>query len=410
MSAQLFRRFASRHFQSGFNLVELMVASAIGMLIMVAILTLYLNMSRANEEMAKTNAIAEAGRSAVQFMQRDLVHAGFWGGFVPDFDDLTSGVVSDDYPREVRDPCLAYSSWGDGYKRDLIASPVQMFSGGNVPANCSSLLSNARAGSDYLVVRHAETAESCYPGYSGCATAKPGELYLQVSSCGDEIEDDDRYVLKRAPSDPSLVVDRFDLKKISCSSSEKAEIRRFSSSIYYVRDYSVSPGDGIPALVRLRFGVVSGVPKFLAEPEVLVEGVEVFRVELGVDNIGDGGYDILATDPVIDRPKYVGSLEWGGEPIKVSPLNRGDGAPDVFVHCEDSDDCDQHDFSNTVAVKLHFLVRSLTVSPGYSAVKDYRLNEVVPADSDLLDDGNYKRNVFSTLVRLNNVSGRRETP
>ena len=67
-----------------------------------------------------------------------------------------------------------------------------------------------------------------------------------------------------------------------------APIRRFSSSIYYVRNLAATAGDGIPTLVRARFGVNGGAPAFL-DAQALVEGVEGFRVEYGIDNMSDTG-------------------------------------------------------------------------------------------------------------------------
>lgn len=64
----------------GFTLVELMVAVTIGLLIVAALLALYLNITRTNTEMAKANSLIENGRFAIQLIQNDLIHAGFWGG------------------------------------------------------------------------------------------------------------------------------------------------------------------------------------------------------------------------------------------------------------------------------------------------------------------------------------------
>lgn len=71
---------------------------------------------------------------------------------------------------------------------------------------------------------------------------------------------------------------------------------------------------------------------------------------------------------------------------------------------------------NAVSVKLWVLARSREPSPGYADVKRYCVGTTNPSGScptantiDPSNDG-YKRHVFSTTVRLINVSGRRETP
>lgn len=70
-------------------------------------MNVYVNLARANDEMAKTNSLIENGRSAIQILQNDLVHAGYWGGFVPQFDDLIFENVPADVPAAVPDACLA---------------------------------------------------------------------------------------------------------------------------------------------------------------------------------------------------------------------------------------------------------------------------------------------------------------
>lgn len=108
--------------QAGFSLIELMVASAVGLMIMAAILTLYLNVTRANDEMAKTNMMVENGRFAMQLLQDDIAHAGFWDGFVPDYDDLSLkvGEAPVDTFTGIPTPCLNYSdSWGEAHKGRL---------------------------------------------------------------------------------------------------------------------------------------------------------------------------------------------------------------------------------------------------------------------------------------------------
>jgi type IV pilus assembly protein PilW len=87
------------------------------------------------------------------------------------------------------------------------------------------------------------------------------------------------------------------------------------------------------------------------------------------------------------------------------PNNRGDGIPDEFRRCATAT-CTAADLGNTVAVKLYVLARSREATPGYTDNKTYALGSAtLPAFND-----HFKRHVFSTTVRLNNISGRRETP
>lgn len=374
----------------GFGLIELMVAMTIGLLLTTGILTLYLNMSRSSSELAKTNLQIENGRLAIQLLRDDLVHAGFWNGFIPAFDDLTSTEppvgsppLVPGTPRTAPAPCAAYSTWTADIKSDLLGTGVQLYSG--VPTGCSTVLPNAVAGSDVLVVRHAQT---CAAGVGNCEADTPNKLYFQASLCddldafGNRI--DARYVLDDAG---------FSLHQRNCTTA--AEKRKYVSNIYYLQDYAVSPGDGIPTLMQSSFDLAGG--SLTQQPAVaMIEGVEAMRFELGVDNVSDSG------DPV----DYSAEVLWADitEPIvKDSPTNRGDGAADALCS---SATCTLDDMLNGVQIKVHLLVRDLEASPGYSSNKIYNLAGTAYGPfSDA-----FKRHLYTTTVRLSNISGRRETP
>src|SRR4051794_20981310 len=87
--------------QRGLSLVELMVAVAISLVILVALVTVFANPSRNNAELAGTSSQIENGRFAMQLLESELAHAGFWSSHVPQFDDLTLVSVPSDVPAAV---------------------------------------------------------------------------------------------------------------------------------------------------------------------------------------------------------------------------------------------------------------------------------------------------------------------
>ncbi|MEX6501647.1 PilW family protein [Pseudomonas zhanjiangensis] len=380
--------------QSGFSLIELMVAMIISMLIMGAILTLFLDLTRTNDEMAKTNAQIESGRFAVQLIQSDLAHAGFWNGYIPQFDDLAEDGVPSDVPTAVPDPCAAYASWGAAYITNLLGIPIQAYEHDGVPGNCSGVVANLQANTDVLVVRHAGT---CTPGVGNCEADTAGKLYFQASFCEDDVG---AYVLgtNGFTLHPRTTVPAGLASCADAASTLFAPKRKFISSIYYIRDYSVTPGDGIPTLMRSQFDLdtVSGELKHLPA-QALIEGIEGFRVELGVDSLSKTG---AAVD-------YGAAVNWADPADHTIPTNRGNGSPDgSFVRCTTASPCTANTLTNVVAVKLHLLVRNLTATTGYTDSKTYNLGATTLGP---FNDG-FKRHVFSTAVRLVNISGRRETP
>ncbi|SEI38111.1 type IV pilus assembly protein PilW [Azotobacter beijerinckii] len=370
--------------QCGFNLIELMIASTIGLLIMTAVLTLFLNVTRTNDEMAKTNMLIENGRFAIQLLQNDIAHAGFWDTYIPDFDDLTQKTAPTDIPAGVPWPCLDYSSWTSSIITNRLGIAVQVHN--SAPSGCDSVVANRKSGTDILVVRHVAT---CVAGASGCEAVVAGKLYFQASRCASDTKS---YVLSATATDHTL-------RERNCTNI--APRRRFISHVYYIRDYSVTVGDGIPTLVRSELDLDSGAVKAKAAV-ALIDGIEGFRVELGVDRISDSGQDIIAESS--DDDPYREAVEWADQNSLTSPTNRGDGVPDEFVHC--SSVCSVDRLVNVVAVKLYLLARSQASTPGYVDSKSYVLGgQTIAAAND-----GFKRHVFSSVVRLNDISGRRETP
>lgn len=358
---------------AGFGLIELMVAMTIALILSAATLTLYLNMSRSNSELAKTSSQMEHGRLAIRLLRDDLIHAGFLNGFVPQFEDLTYAAVPGDYPVAIPAPCAPYTDWNAAYKTNLIGVPVQLYAA--VPASCSGAMPSALAGSDVLLVRR---VASCVTGSPNCEANVSGKLYWQTGYCDSE----PRYVLDSSG---------FTLHKRDCTT--QAETRRFLNNAYYIRDYAVTAGDGIPTLMQSTFDLDSGaLDQQAAVP--MVEGIEAMRFVFGVDDLSDTGMPVDYGQPV----------QWASELNRNSPTNRGDGAPDST--CTSATPCELAHLTNTVVVQVHLLVRNIEPTPGYQSGKTYNLGgQTFGPFTDA-----FQRHVYSTTVRLTNVSARRETP
>lgn len=407
--------------QRGFTLVELMISMVLGLLIILALVTMLINVNRNNSELSSTNRLIENGRFALQLLATDVSHAGYWGGHVPAFDDLTGSTTAgpDDVPTAVPDPCAVFSTWDNAYKYNLIGMAVQ---GTDVPSPvpspttpfCSGVVTNPQPSTDVLVVRG---VEPCLVGSSteDCSdtrgSANP-HVYFQPSRCDT---DTSTFVLNTST---------FSLKAGNCT--DASPIRRFSSSIYYVRDFASTSGDGIPTLMRARFGVngSTGAPEFMGA-QALVEGVEGFRVEYGIDNVSDTGDAVnlaalgsalcwsSATVQSTATSSSASSTTCASNPgVLDTPTNRGNGLPDVYVRCTQSSACTADQLVNAVTVKLYVLVRAEKKTPGHTDTKKYCLASTCSVAADYMgpfSDG-YKRHQFTQTVRLTNVATRRETP
>lgn len=407
--------------QRGFTLVELMVGVALGLLVMVALIAVYLNVSRTNSEMAKTNGMIENGRFAIDVLNEDLMHGGYWAGYVPVFDNYSvrEAVPTDVPTQDALDqgPCLAYAQWSVvgsppmGYRNMLVGVPVEVY-GDGVPTGCSTstVVKDRKAGTDVLVVRHADT---CVPGATNCDSApspSSTKLYFQSSQCDTEISASNFFKL-------SIVQTDFTLKARNCTTVQP--LRKFVSNIYYIRTWASTEGDGIPTLVRSSFDIPAALqPPEFRPAEALIEGIEEFRVELGVDSAtrcaGAVDYtkaiklDTVAAGGTLLVP---GTCSYDGATASNNtlPTARGDGIPDgAYVRCA-ATGCTVAQLTNVVAVKLYLIARSRDKTEGYTDAKTYNLGSAA-AVTYTGENAKYKRHQFQTVVRLVNISGRRETP
>lgn len=395
--------------QQGLSLIELMIAITLGMLVMAALLALFLNITRTNNEMAKANRQIENGRFAIQLLQNDIVHAGFWGAYVPPFDNLAS-TATGEVPTAIPDPCVAVSGWGPAYITNLLGIPVQGY--GSTPPSgtgCASNLSTDRAANtDVLVVRHAET---CLPGAGNCEANDDDQIYFQTALCA--LQGSAYRIAEGSEIDtPANSLDQ--LYKKGCvgtgtppalpiTSGTPADKRKLISNIYHVKNYPGTTSDGvpIPTLMRSSFNE----DKHLAA-QPLIEGIEAFRVEYLIDNANPCGA-VDYTQPIARVNPSTCAVD-ADAAKNTLPSNRGDGIPDGVCY---AGTCTHDQLMNVVAVKLHVLARSLEPTPGYVDSKTYTLGDLtINAGTMSAAQQRYKRHVFSTTVRLTNMSGRRETP
>jgi type IV pilus assembly protein PilW len=341
----------------GISLIEMLVAIALGMVVVAALAMLYANVSRGNLEMSKSNQMIENGRFAGQLLTADVQLAGFWGPI----DYLT--------PTEVPDPCLSYAAWPTdaallaAYKDNLVTIPVQGFESGAPYATCGSGLATVLANSHVLFVRH---AHNCPVG-AGCDRPTDTGPHVQISGCRTEVTPEPAYVLEtlaqmdaRAPR----------IRAKGCAI--EVERRRMISSIYYLANGAT----GIPTLMRAAYENGAFSP---AQP--MVEGIEAFQVEYGIDDLGSNGLPITATNPA-------------------------DGNADRYQTCSAATPCTLAVLQNTVAVRLSFLARNLEPTAGHVDTKSYQIGPLAIAAPN---DG-YKRHAFTTTIRLVNPSSRREQP
>jgi prepilin-type N-terminal cleavage/methylation domain-containing protein len=462
--------------QRGFSLVELMIAMTISLVMTGALVAIFVNSSNTSREMAKANSMIDNGRFVIQLLENDIQHAGYWGGYVLQWDDLTASVVPGDVSTAIPNPCQAYTAWDTNYVNNLIGIPLQTDVTLPAGTGCVGALTQ-HAGTDILVVRHVEV---CVPGGANCNTDVAGALNMQVSTCSAEQNAGSVWTTVNAGTNTvilatsassvngayvgmmlhttggtgggqyrqisayngstrvatvstpwttgldstttyafpyTLGTSSYPLHLRDCvgtgtpatlpvSSGTVADKRKFISNLYYIADYP-NPDDAtqqVPTLVRSQFDLASGTLAQQA-PVPLIDGVEAFKVVLGIDNVSKSG---AAVD-------YTQAIAWADPNNLVLPTNRGDGAPDQYVRCTTTTPCTAATLTNVVAAKIYLLMRDRDVTRGFTDTKTYCIGEpnpdgTCPTANQYSPNDNYKRHLFVTGIRLINVSGRRETP
>lgn len=332
--------------QQGLTLIELMISIALGLIVLLALTTVFANSSRSRMEMDKSNRQTENGRYAAQLLENNLRLAGYLSDFDPSV--LTS-------PAAIPDICATSVS-------DLIdALPlhVQGIEGTSATPSC---LSDRKTGTDIIAVRRTST---CVAGSSGCGLFETGVPHFQASLCSSETQLSYSVVTNAdyATHYFSLGTTAGDFTgkhKNNCTSV--ADIYRYHVDIFYVANNNES-GDGIPTLKRAEIGT-SG---FSIVP--LVEGVQDLQIEYGLDTNNDGVPDSY-------KPNPSSVAEW----------------------------------RNVMEARVHLLVRNTEPSVGYADNRTYTLgvDNSGNAKTDGPFGDSFKRHVFETTVRFANPSWRRQ--
>jgi type IV pilus assembly protein PilW len=344
--------------QSGFTLVELMVAITVGLLLLAGLSTLFTSNNAAQMEIDRANRQVENGRYAMQLMTGDLRNAGYYAEFDP---------VSLVAPAAPPDPCstnIADITSG-------IALAVQGYDD-NTTINC---LTDRKAGTDVVAVRHTQT---CVVDAADCEPASAGGPFFQASLCNNSFELGSNQVSNYYQV--SATNTGFTLHQRNCNATQNsgtpAVLRRLLTHIYFIANNSIGT-DGIPTLKRAEVVSNGGVLSVQIVP--LAEGIENMQIEYGIDNDADGVADVFAADAATANG------------------------------CGGGGACAVSNWSNVVSLKLNLLARTLTPTMTYTDTKSYTLGLNAQRQPNIIAAANdkYKRHVFSSLIGLPNVAGRK---
>lgn len=345
--------------QRGTTLVEWMISITIGLILLAGLTALIAQQSSTQAELEKTSRQIENGRYAMQLLQDDIQLAGYFGEY------STAGALA--VPTVLPNPCTVTTADMStalpfaiqGYD-DALGSLSNAATG--APPGCALNALNYVSGTDILVIRRVDITPIT-------GSLKVGQVYMQSGLTASGLEFN--YVLAASAS-TALVPATFNLKKKDGLAA--ASLREYVVHVYFVSPCSKPTGtsstckttdDGgtpIPTLKRMELTVDAGVPVFTTTP--LVEGIENLQLDYGFDTSGDG-------------------------------------APDTYLTSAAA----VADWANVMAIRVNLLARNNERTAGFSDTKTYKLglSGMTTATGD-----DFKRRVFSQLIRVVNPSSRRE--
>ncbi len=333
--------------QSGFNLVEVMVALTIGLLLLAGLVSLVVNTSQNFDEADKSSQQMESGRFALDLISFDLQHAGFYG-------DLSSPQTLG-LPGAMPLACSLLLA-------DIEAALPLAVQGEDAPVvstlNC---INNHKAGTDTLVIRR--TAATQTENVNNLAV---GQLYLQTLPIPPPTGGMP-YILATASGGAGDAATFTLTRQVTTTNPVPSlgDIRKLRTDIYFVsRCSSAACTDTLPTLMRTEIQVSGGNLGWNTVP--LVEGVEDMQIDYGIDTNGDSIVDNFVTDPGT-------VLGW----------------------------------SQVMTARIHLLIRNTELTAGYNDQKSYNMGlaGIVAPDPNAT---NYRRHVYSTTVRLENPAARLE--
>lgn len=315
--------------QSGFSVVEVMVALLLSMTLGVAVVSVFVNNSYSFTQDDNIARMSDDARFALREVAFEVSMAGHYGELhVP-------AIVTPDAALSIGVDCgpAGQVNWmyrtveaGTGNTHSI--SAIDNATNAQVAAAHSCFATGELLeGTDVISIKRVAGAES--------AALRPGGVYLRTNGTVG--------LLFRAPASatPSIVV-----------GLPRADWE-YRPSIYYIRQFANTPGDGIPTLCRK---VLRGAGPSMTT-ECIATGIEDMQVEYGLDTTEDGHPNVYSTGPSLAEMQSV------------------------------------------VSARIFLLARTTDIDTRYTNDKTYSISnapDFVPADS-------FHRRVFSTNVSIQNI-------
>jgi type IV pilus assembly protein PilW len=371
------RRSASR----GVSLVELMIGVTLGLFIVSVMLSLLARNSEARGELEKSGRQVENGRYAMQRLAEDLRNAGFYGDFSS---PVTPAAVPD--KDEV---CEAGTDQaGLASLKAFMGLPVQAFTevaAGQQPSCIDD--ADFMPGTNVLVVRFVSPTPKLGDNWA-VANLTDSTLGLITGAVYVQSNSDDMTLVRRAGGSTLVSSDGSGFTNYlkipgPAGTLMNAPLYRSITRIYFIspcnrpaagQTHCTAAADDDAPVPTLKMVEPLGLT-LTPSPVGIAEGIERLELDYGIDTSTAG--------------------------------TAGAGSADSYRRCDSSDTCSPTEWSEVVSVRVSLLARTADRTAGFTDTKTYAMGEIgdISPPSDSLQ---FKRHAFQQVVRLNNLSMRRE--
>ena len=315
--------------QRGVTLVELLIAMVLSLILGAAVVTTFTNNSRSFNQDESILRMQDDARHALHEIAFDISMAGNYA------DLLVPGSVVQDANLTLGTDCgpAGIADWMYLTRQPGTGRSLSIWSVDNATAATASARHSCIAGSEF----QAGTDIVSIKRVAGARAAAPvaGRAYLRSNGTVG--------LLYRAPMPGVPTV------PVPAPNSDW----EFRPSIYYVRNFANTSGDGIPTLCKK---TLQGSPPSTGT-ECLATGIENLQIEYGVDTTDDGSPNVYLANPTLA------------------------------------------DLQTVVSARISLLVRTVDEDIRYDNDKTYSISnapDYTPAD-------NFHRRVFSTTVGIQNI-------
>ena len=265
------------HRQSGFSVVELMIAMLLSMTLAAAIVTVFVNNNHSFNQDENVGRMQDDARHALREIAFDISMAGHYADLhVPD-------TVQYDGDLAIGTDCgpAGQANWiyrtVDPVSGDSLSiTALDNATGGDVAGAHSCFQANeVLPGTDVVSIKRVAGAEAAILSPDGAYLRTNGTVGVMFSGI--------------VPTSPPVA--------IVAPMADWA----FRPSIYYIRQFANTPGDDIPTLCRK---VLRGAGPSMTT-ECIATGIENLQIEYGIDTDENGQPDLFLSNPTVAQMQTV---------------------------------------------------------------------------------------------------------